>query len=66
MRVDLRYPASPAISPEAREFISRLLVKDPSQRMPLSEVASHPWIRANSDPKVLEPLMPAGPSAPAM
>lgn len=54
VRVDFSYPSSPSPSPEAKDFISRLLMKDPAARMKLSEVANHPWIRANADPKVLD------------
>lgn len=32
------------ISDEAKDFISRLLVKDPSSRMSVEEALSHPWI----------------------
>lgn len=40
--VDLRFP--PIVSPGARDLISRLLVKDQSKRMKLSDVPKHPWI----------------------
>lgn len=43
MRVDVRYPVH--VSPEARDFISRLLVRNQAHRMPLSSVRDHPWIR---------------------
>ena len=43
VKVDLRFP--PHVSPEARDFISRLLQKDPRRRMPLDKVPSHPWIQ---------------------
>jgi hypothetical protein len=33
--------------------ILQLLVKDVSQRLKLSDVADHPWIKANADPAVL-------------
>ena len=31
-------------SPEAVDLLSKLLVREPSQRIPLSEVKFHPWI----------------------
>ena len=31
-------------------LLGQLLVKDPSQRIPLKLVLSHPWIVANADP----------------
>mmetsp|Transcript_10494 Transcript_10494/g.17641 ORF Transcript_10494/g.17641 Transcript_10494/m.17641 type:complete len:281 (-) Transcript_10494:832-1674(-) len=40
--VDLRFPSN--VSPGARDLISRLLVKDQSRRMKLSDVPKHPWI----------------------
>jgi serine/threonine protein kinase len=41
--VDLKFPSH--VSREARDFISKLLVKNPKKRMPLAEVPSHPWIK---------------------
>ncbi|KAK5086869.1 spindle assembly checkpoint kinase [Lithohypha guttulata] len=32
------------VSPEARDLIKKLLVLDPSKRLPLTEVEQHPWI----------------------
>jgi len=45
-KVDIAYP--PHITPEARDLISRLLVKDPSARLALSDVENHPWIRMHT------------------
>jgi serine/threonine protein kinase len=42
--VDLRFPA--IVTPGARDLISRLLVKDQSRRLKLSDVHRHPWIVA--------------------
>ena len=42
-KVDLRFPAH--VSPEAQSFISKLLVKDPKQRLPLAQVDAQPWIK---------------------
>jgi len=56
VRVDLQYPAAPAVSGPAREFIASLLAKEPEERLPLSAVATHPWIVANADPAALAPL----------
>ncbi|EFJ47737.1 aurora kinase [Volvox carteri f. nagariensis] len=68
-KVDLRFPDSPEVSPEAKAFIRKvceapagrcdpyisalLLIKDASQRLPLTEVENDPWIRAHADPKLL-------------
>lgn len=35
------------VSKEARDFIEKLLVKDPEGRMPLTEALEHPWILQN-------------------
>ncbi|KAI1957745.1 spindle assembly checkpoint kinase [Ophidiomyces ophidiicola] len=32
------------VSPEAKDLIKRLLILDPSKRIPLDEVQQHPWI----------------------
>eukprot|EP00696_Hemimastix_kukwesjijk_P000713 gnl/Hemi2/10933_TR3758_c0_g9_i1.p1 gnl/Hemi2/10933_TR3758_c0_g9~~gnl/Hemi2/10933_TR3758_c0_g9_i1.p1 ORF type:complete len:367 (-),score=137.66 gnl/Hemi2/10933_TR3758_c0_g9_i1:101-1201(-) len=41
-RVDIRWPAH--FSPELKDFISKLLVKEPAGRMTLAQVLQHPWI----------------------
>mmetsp|Transcript_22397 Transcript_22397/g.39696 ORF Transcript_22397/g.39696 Transcript_22397/m.39696 type:complete len:356 (-) Transcript_22397:175-1242(-) len=47
-RVDMKYPDH--ISPEARDFISRLLRKNPEERMSLSDVPKHRWIAKYAQP----------------
>ena len=49
-RVDLHFPDY--VSAGARDLITRLLVKDPKERMLLDDVAKHPWIvrKTNPDP----------------
>ncbi|MEW5307738.1 MAG: hypothetical protein WDW36_010115 [Sanguina aurantia] len=47
VRVDLKFPDSPAVSDEAKDFITKLLVKDCDARLPLKEVSQHPWIKAH-------------------
>jgi aurora kinase len=42
-KVDVQYPSW--MEPGAKDFISKLLVKDPKARMPLSDVPSHPFIQ---------------------
>jgi aurora kinase len=46
-RVDLKFPLKPSISEDAQDIIRKLLVKEPSRRMPLKDIPNHPWIRAN-------------------
>jgi serine/threonine protein kinase len=40
-RVDLTFPDNSGVSVEARDLISRLLQKDPKQRIPLDQVLTH-------------------------
>ncbi|XP_031209476.1 aurora kinase B isoform X1 [Mastomys coucha] len=46
VKVDLKFPSS--VPSGAQDLISKLLKHNPSQRLPLEQVAAHPWIRANS------------------
>ena len=41
-KVDLKFP--PYLSEEVKDFISRILVKDPQQRLTLEQIAEHPWL----------------------
>lgn len=41
-RVDLKFP--PGVPIDAQDLISRLLRKDPRQRMSLDSVQTHPWV----------------------
>lgn len=47
----VRYEVPPEMSRPAAHLISRLLVKQPEQRMPLEHVAIHPWIKLHADTK---------------
>ncbi|KAG5053764.1 hypothetical protein GLYMA_03G021700v4 [Glycine max] len=51
MKVDLSFPSTPNVSLEAKNLISRLLVKDSSRRLSLQRIMEHPWITKNADPK---------------
>jgi hypothetical protein len=42
LKVDLKFP--PHVSPEARDLVTRLLRRDPKQRLPLSKVKEHVWV----------------------
>ncbi|KMT02980.1 hypothetical protein BVRB_8g195480 isoform B [Beta vulgaris subsp. vulgaris] len=50
MKVDLNFPEAPQVSSEAKDLISRLLVKDSSKRLCLQKILEHPWILNNADP----------------
>lgn len=43
VNVDLKFPDH--VQSDARDLLSRLLVKDPSKRLPLAKVVEHPWIK---------------------
>jgi len=49
-KVDLRFPSH--LSTEAKDLISRLLRKDPSERLELKEVLKHEWILKHNPSKV--------------
>ncbi|GMJ00552.1 CDPK-related kinase [Hibiscus trionum] len=42
----------PTLSSEAKDFVRRLLNKDPRKRMTAAQALSHPWIQNNNDVKV--------------
>ncbi|KAF2322536.1 hypothetical protein GH714_018420 [Hevea brasiliensis] len=50
MKVDLTFPSDRPVSAEAKNLISRLLVKDSSKRLSLQKIMEHPWIIKNADP----------------
>ncbi|CAI0429761.1 unnamed protein product [Linum tenue] len=39
----------PSMSPEARDFVKRLLNKDPRKRITAAQALSHPWIKSSND-----------------
>ncbi|KAJ4954953.1 hypothetical protein NE237_011736 [Protea cynaroides] len=50
LKVDLSFPATPRVSAEAKNLISRLLVKDSTKRLSLQKIMEHPWIVKNANP----------------
>ncbi|XP_031116007.1 CDPK-related kinase 5-like [Ipomoea triloba] len=42
----------PTLSPEAKDFVKRLLNKDPRKRMTAAQALCHPWIKSCNDTKV--------------
>ncbi|XP_073903013.1 aurora kinase B isoform X5 [Castor canadensis] len=55
VKVDLKFP--PSVSQGAQDLISKLLKHNPSERLPLAQVLTHPWVRAHSK-RVLPPSAP--------
>lgn len=43
-RVDIRWPPAPGLPEDAKDLISKLLKKDPRQRLPLECVPKHPFV----------------------
>ncbi|CAN4108480.1 unnamed protein product [Withania somnifera] len=47
----------PSVSPEAKDFVKRLLNKDYRKRMTAAQALSHPWLRSESHPIPLDILV---------
>nr|XP_027192836.1 CDPK-related protein kinase isoform X2 [Cicer arietinum] len=45
-------PPWPSLSDEAKDFVKRLLNKDPRKRMTAAQALGHPWIKSYKDVKV--------------
>ncbi|KAI3462769.1 hypothetical protein Pfo_019432 [Paulownia fortunei] len=45
-------PPWPTLSSEAKDFVKRLLNKDPRKRMTAAQAICHPWVRNSNDVKV--------------
>lgn len=42
----------PSMSAEAKDFVKRLLIKDPRKRMSASQALCHPWLKSQTDVEV--------------
>lgn len=49
MKIDFSFPSKPHVSLEAKDLISRLLVKESMKRLSLEKILEHPWIVKNAD-----------------
>lgn len=47
----------PSVSPEARDFVKRLLNKDYRKRMTAAQALTHPWLRSENHPIPLDILI---------
>ncbi|KAG8045762.1 hypothetical protein GUJ93_ZPchr0008g12214 [Zizania palustris] len=50
IKVYLLFPRTPYVSADAKDLISKLLVKDSSKRLSLDDIMKHPWILKSADP----------------
>ena len=51
------FPAWHGISPEAKDFVSKLLVKQPADRLTISQARNHPWISQAGKRILGKPIM---------
>ncbi|KAL4452724.1 hypothetical protein ABPG75_008386 [Micractinium tetrahymenae] len=51
---DYAFPENKALSPGARDLISRILVPDPEQRLSLQHILAHPWFLEGLHPAALQ------------
>ncbi|XP_021099100.1 aurora kinase C-like [Heterocephalus glaber] len=58
LKVDMRFPSAMPVG--AQDLISRLLRFQPSERLPLSQILVHLWVKSNSQ-RVLPPCAQAAP-----
>lgn len=63
LRGVIRFP--PHVSPDAQEFITRLLHSDPRKRMRLRDALNHPWIRQHATAATVAAVAAAGNAAAA-
>jgi serine/threonine-protein kinase SRK2 len=54
LRVEYDFPLHVKLSPELRDFMSRILVADPSHRITIAGIMDHPWYNKDLPPGVKE------------
>lgn len=59
IEVHVNPPLSPLcqVSPLLKGFLDRMLVRDPAQRAPASEILKHPFLTKAGPPSCIVPLM---------
>lgn len=65
--VDYSFPSHVKLSEEAKDLVTKMLVKDPDSRATLDEIMDHPWFRQGLSPEVLsfnDPLVEKSKSEP--
>ncbi|KAL1501044.1 hypothetical protein ABEB36_006446 [Hypothenemus hampei] len=45
----VEFPGKPPVSEELKDLILKMLVKDPTKRITLSEIKEHPWVTKNGE-----------------
>eukprot|EP01121_Diplochlamys_sp_Union-15-3_P021320 TRINITY_DN8604_c0_g1_i1.p1 TRINITY_DN8604_c0_g1~~TRINITY_DN8604_c0_g1_i1.p1 ORF type:complete len:156 (+),score=35.27 TRINITY_DN8604_c0_g1_i1:52-468(+) len=46
---DVQFPINMGLSSSLKDLISRMLIKDPKQRITLKEIQNHPWLKRCGD-----------------
>eukprot|EP01023_Acetabularia_acetabulum_P065365 TRINITY_DN8646_c0_g2_i1.p1 TRINITY_DN8646_c0_g2~~TRINITY_DN8646_c0_g2_i1.p1 ORF type:complete len:357 (+),score=52.62 TRINITY_DN8646_c0_g2_i1:350-1420(+) len=54
LSVDYEIPSKVQVSPECRDLLAKILVKEPKNRFYIRDITSHPWFREKLPDKVLE------------
>lgn len=49
-------PTNIEISPECRDLLTRMLVRDPDERITMAQIHQHPWFIANLPMEVTLPV----------
>ncbi|KAL3285301.1 hypothetical protein HHI36_019411 [Cryptolaemus montrouzieri] len=49
MIMDCKYSVPSHVSPECKDLISRMLVRNPEKRATLTQIAKHPWLEAGKE-----------------
>ncbi|KAK9876739.1 hypothetical protein WA026_014977 [Henosepilachna vigintioctopunctata] len=57
MIMDCRYSVPSHVSPECKELISRMLVRNPEKRATLSQISKHPWLEEGKEQIDVLPLV---------